>query len=405
MRQLAIFAIIMLWGSCFAFSEMVSRDIFSPVERHTHSSSIIETENGWFLACWYEGSGERKANDVSIKGASLKSHSQTHWSNAFSLTDTPDLPDCNPFFFYDDQKRIWLYWIVPIGNRWENSLLFFKRASGLKENGEPLWNWQGNIILKPGHDFLESMVAGFNELRMDENMWSEYSKQLINAANDPSKRQMGWMTRNHPLQLSKNHWIVPMYSDGFNVSLMAITYDGGETWKSSKPIVGLGPIQPTLASRSANEVVAFMRDSGPNPGRVMVSYSKDAGNSWSLAQDTEIPNPGSSVAVLHSNNGHWLLAGNFNEKDRSSLGILGSSDYGNNWNYRLEIVSDLSDDQKASYSYPSIIEDAQGQFHMTFSVAANGKETIRHIAIERDVIFNKENQFAGWKTLPNVNER
>ena len=60
----------------------------------------------------------------------------------------------------------------------------------------------------------------------------------------------------------------------------------------------------------------------------MVSYSKDAGNSWSLAQDTEIPNPGSSVAVLHSNNGHWLLAGNFNEKDELISDLITKSPLG-----------------------------------------------------------------------------
>ncbi len=37
-----------------------------------HSSSIIELPNGDMMACWFEGSGERNANDVQVKGARLK---------------------------------------------------------------------------------------------------------------------------------------------------------------------------------------------------------------------------------------------------------------------------------------------------------------------------------------------
>lgn len=404
------FLIVFLICLCFisdALSEIDTHDIFLPKSTHTHSSSIIQLENGWLLSCWYEGSGERKANDVQIKGAALLSGGGTsNWSKPFTMADTPGLPDCNPVLFYDDQMRIWLYWIIPIGNHWENSLLVFKRADKVLPGGEPLWNWQGNIILSPGDNFTNSLITGFKDLQLDESMWSEYaqpySKQLIAASRIAGQRQTGWMTRNHPIHLSKGHWIIPLYSDGFNLSLMAITRDGGQTWTSSKPIIGLGPIQPALVLRKKNEVIAFMRDSGPKPGRVLVSLSKDKGYSWSLARDTEIPNPGSSVDILKSQSGNWLLVGNFNEKDRSQLEILGSKNSGDNWNYRLILSAGKSNAGHSSFSYPSIIQDLRGKIHITYSAAVNGQETIRHVILNEKEIFNDANQFGGWATFPQM---
>ena len=46
------------------------------------------------------------------------------------------------------------------------------------------------------------------------------------------------MTRAHPYVLDGTRLIVPLYSDGFSFSLMAITDDWGATWKTSTPLVG-----------------------------------------------------------------------------------------------------------------------------------------------------------------------
>ena len=48
------------------------QNIFPLQSRHVHSSSIVELPNGDLLSCWFQGSGERKANDVKIMGSRLK---------------------------------------------------------------------------------------------------------------------------------------------------------------------------------------------------------------------------------------------------------------------------------------------------------------------------------------------
>ena len=50
--------------------------IFPMQPQHTHGSSIVTLPNGDILAAWFQGSGERTADDVKIMGARLKKGSQ-----------------------------------------------------------------------------------------------------------------------------------------------------------------------------------------------------------------------------------------------------------------------------------------------------------------------------------------
>ena len=110
------------------------------------------------------------------------------------------------------------------------------------------------------------MEQRFDELGVDDGMWAEfarpYHRMLLEAAQDPYKRQTGWMTRTLPLTLPSGRILIPVYSDGFNASLMAISDDDGATWRASSPIVGLGPIQPAVVRKRNGSLVAYCRDSG-----------------------------------------------------------------------------------------------------------------------------------------------
>ncbi len=47
-------------------------EIFPLVNQHVHGSTIVELPNGDLLAAWFQGSGERWADDVAIMGARLR---------------------------------------------------------------------------------------------------------------------------------------------------------------------------------------------------------------------------------------------------------------------------------------------------------------------------------------------
>src|SRR4030042_408111 len=57
-------------------------EIFPLVSQHVHGSTIVELPNGDLLAAWFQGSGERWADDVAIMGARLRA-GEENWSMTF----------------------------------------------------------------------------------------------------------------------------------------------------------------------------------------------------------------------------------------------------------------------------------------------------------------------------------
>src|SRR5580765_7161941 len=74
--------------------------IFQPLALHTHGSCVVECPNGDLLACWYQGSGERRADDVAVMGARRR-RGDRQWSKPFLMADTPGFPDTNPCLLVD----------------------------------------------------------------------------------------------------------------------------------------------------------------------------------------------------------------------------------------------------------------------------------------------------------------
>jgi predicted neuraminidase len=362
--------------------------IFPLQDQHVHSSSLIELPNGDLLTCWFHGSGERKSNDVVIQGSRLAADA-TAWSPVFLMADTPGLPDCNPVLFLDRRERLWLFWIVPIANRWEHSLLKFRRADQWETKGAPPWSWQGTILLQPGAQFAEQLAEGFALLQPEEGMWAEYAppytRLLLHAARDPAKRQRGWMTRTHPITLESGRILLPLYSDGFNVSLVAISDDNGASWRASRPIVGLGPIQPTIIPQNNGQLVALMRDSGDAPSRVLRSTSADGGESWTAAVDTKIPNPGSSLEAIRIGDGRWVMALNDTEQGRHRLTLACSDDEGTTWKWKR--VLEEAPQRDRSFEYPSLIQTTDGRLHCTYSYVTRAGRAIRHTSVDVDWIL------------------
>jgi predicted neuraminidase len=167
--------------------------------------------------------------------------------------------------------------------------------------------------------------------------------------------------------------LVPLYSDGFSFSLMAISDNWGATWTTSTPLVGFGNIQPSLARQKDGTLVAYMRDNGPPPKRLMVSRSTDRGETWSTVEDSDVPNPGTGAEVIVLANGNWVLIYNDLERGRYSLAVSLSEDEGRTWPWTRHLERDpaSSDEQQlGQYHYPSIIQAADGTLHATYSFFA-----------------------------------
>ncbi len=360
--------------------------IFPAEPWHNHASCLVETRHGDLLACWFHGSGERKSDDVRIEGARLLQGSM-QWSKRFVLADTPDYPDCNPCFLIDEHNALWLFHTTILAHTWESALLKYHRTDHWEGREMPKWTREGVVHLSPGTTFIESISNAVPriEAAMANSQWnpktrgevSDYLTAMKSNATNELHRRLGWMPRAHPMQLG-HRILLPLYHDGFSISIMGISDDGGTSWHCSQPLIGGGNIQPSLTRRRDGALVAWMRDNGPPPHRVMSSESHDLGETWSPVVDTRLPNPGSGVEALVLRNGHWLFIGNDSETGRHTLAVWRSEDEGRTWRFRTPVENDPAG--KASFSYPSLIQSRDDSLHASYSVAeGNGTSFIRHV--------------------------
>jgi predicted neuraminidase len=354
----------------------LTSELIFPLEHwHNHASMVVELPSGDLMVCWFHGSGERTADDVVVRGARLRKGAKT-WSQPFLLADTPGYPDTNATMFLDPKERLWLLWPTILANEWHTALMKYKIASTYSADGPPKWEVKEVLHVTPGDEFAQTVNREVDRLLAagpQSEQATRYGAELKAHAADKLFRRLGWMTRAHPYVLDGTRLIVPLYSDGFSFSLMAITDDWGATWKTSTPLVGRGNIQPSLARKKDGTLVAYMRDNGPAPKRLMISQSTDRGETWSTVEDTELPNPGAGAEVLVLKDGKWAIIYNDLERGRYSLAVSLSEDEGRTWRWTRHLERDApSTDprQLGEYHYPSIIQARDGSLHATYSFFA-----------------------------------
>jgi predicted neuraminidase len=382
----------------------IESELIFPLEHwHNHASCIVECPNGDLLVCWFNGSGERQADDVKVEGARLKKGSKT-WGSRFTMADTLGYPDTNCMIFIDPRQRLWLMWPTILANEWHTALMKYKISSNYMNDGPPRWDSNEVLHLTPGPEFEQAVNIAMTEFEqiikdrpeVEQKTARDYIARTKKNAADKFFRRLGWMTRAHPFILDGKRLIVPLYSDGFSFSIMAITDDWGQTWTASTPLVGGGNIQPSIVKKKDGRLYTLMRDNGPLPKRLHMSESSDGGKTWSKVTDSAIPNPGSGAEVIMLRNGRWALIYNDTERGRHSLAVSISDDEGASWKWTRHLEKDAPGPEAGSYSYPSLMQARDGSLHATYSyhlnrkdvaVSSNGKPARKSIKHAR---FNEE---------------
>jgi predicted neuraminidase len=375
LRWLVLFGFIVRIGIAAPAGFLKGEFIFQHETWHNHSSSIVEAPNGDLIVCWFHGSGERTADDVKIEGARMRKGDEK-WSERFTMADTLGYPDTNCAMFIDPQGRLWLFWPTILANRWETALMKYRISTNYLGDGAPQWSTSEVLHITPGQEFVakvedwlkkEESQVKMRRLDFSKSRALEYLSDIRRQAQDKLTRRLGWMTRAHPVVVSGDRMIVPLYSDGFSFSLMAITDDWGLTWRTSAPLCGDGNIQPTVVERKDGSLYTLMRDNGPAPKRLHQSVSLDRGETWSDVTDSAHPNPGSSAELIRLRNGHWVLISNDTEKGRGRLAVQISEDEGVTWKWKRYLDADESLSGTEQYHYPSIIQAQDGTLHATYS--------------------------------------
>src|SRR5690554_4966648 len=93
-RHLAILGVLLVLGTYQAAAQepMFDAELVLPFQdEHVHGSTIEQLPNGDLLVAWFQGSGERWADDVRIMGARKKAGGEA-WSEPFVLADVDGFP-------------------------------------------------------------------------------------------------------------------------------------------------------------------------------------------------------------------------------------------------------------------------------------------------------------------------
>jgi BNR repeat protein len=364
--------------------------IFPLHPKHNHAPGIAELQGGDLFVTWYRGSGERTADDVAVY-ASRFSKTAGKWQEPYVLADTPNFPDCNTALFVDRQKRLWLFYPTILANTWESCLTNFKIASRLSFDNSPQWDEQGLIFLKPddfgptANKLLDERIAELgSELSAERKARLDVLRERLG---DKLYQRLGWQPRCKPTELPSGRILLPLYSDTFSISIMAITDDGGKTWRASQPLIGFGNIQPTVLRRDDGTLVAYMRENGGRR-RIRIAESRDDGMSWGPVGVTDLPNPGAGVDGVRLDNGHWLLIYNDTTIGRSSLAASLSLDEGRTWSKTRHLERALL----GSYHYPTVIQAADGTIHCVYSYFVTGGKSMKHAAFKEAWVAAGEGQ-------------
>lgn len=371
-------AAIALFGQTNAAPQHTAELVFPLHGQHNHAPGIVEYSNGDLLVSWYRGSGERSADDVAVYGARRK-QGQSQWSEAFLLVDTPHFPDCNTCMMIDRQDRLWLFWPTILANTWESCLTNYLTSSNYLGPGAPQWGCQGLVLIKPA-DFsteanaqLDKLVEKFSPLLNNEAR--EEIAEGRRKLSDKLYQRLGWQPRCKPTVLPSGRILLPLYSDTFSISIMAVSDDDGKTWYASKPLLGFGAIQPAVLRRDTGELVAYMRENGIEQ-RIRVATSKDDGITWGPIVASDLPNPGSGLDGVRLANGHWLLVYNDTTRERNSLAVSISDDEGATWKWTRHLEAQPS----GSYHYPAVIQGRDGTIHAVYSYFVEGGKSMKHAA-------------------------
>lgn len=361
--------------------------IFPLHEAHNHAPGIAELADGELLVSWYRGSGERSADDVAVYGARLKPRSR-EWSQPFLMADTPGFPDCNTALMADESGGVWLFWPVIIANSWESCVTRFKYAADPRGMGDPDWTREGIILLRPedfqepAREVLDKLVAAL-PVPLTERQQRAID-EIRARLGDKLYQRLGWQPRCKPTVLPSGRILLPLYSDTYSVSIMAISDDQGQSWYASEPLLGFGNIQPSVLRRQDGTLVAYMRENGIT-NRIRVSESTDDGLTWGPVGTTDLPNPGSGLDGLVLQSGRWLLVYNDTTDGRHQLAVSLSDDEGRTWPHTRY----LEQHDSGAYHYPSVIQTRDGMIHAVYSYFVEGGKSMKHAAFNEAWILDQ----------------
>jgi len=309
-----------------------------------HASTIVESKAGTLIASFFGGTHEKNP-DVGIW---ISRREGGRWTapveiaNGVQYTRADGVvvrhPTWNPVLF---QPR-------------EGPLMLFYKV------GPTPQTWWGMLMTSAD----------------DGRTWSE-PRRLPQGILGPIK--------NKPIQLADGSILCPTSDErpetGWTVHFERTT-DLGRTWELIGPIntkAEFNAIQPSILEHRDGRLQILART---KEDVVATSWSADQGRTWSKMESAKLANPNSGTDAVTLDDGRHVLVYNPTTRmpdgksgPRSPLNVAVSRD-GLVWR---DVAVLETDDARHGYSYPAVIQTADGLVHITYTWR---RERIRHVVLD-----------------------
>lgn len=315
-----------------------------------HASTIVQTSAGSLLAAFFGGTHEKH-------------------------------PDVGIWLVRAEAGR----WTAPVGVA--NGVQYSRPDGSVVRH--PTWN---PVLFQPRSGPLmlfykvgptpQSWWGMFMTSSDDGRTWSE-PRRLPEGVLGPIK--------NKPVQLADGTLLCPSSAEettetGWRVHFER-TADLGRSWEVTDVVKNaeqeFNAIQPSILFHPDGRLQALCRS---REDVMTVTWSSDGGRTWSPMTATSVPNPNSGNDAITLRDGRHLLVYNPTRRQPDGRGGLRSgprsplvvaiSDDGLSWK---DVVVLETDDARHGYSYPAVIQAADGRVHLTYTWR---RERIRHVVLD-----------------------
>ncbi len=306
------------------------------VTAEVHSAGAVELSNGDIRAVWYGGTREGHS-DVAIY-TNVWDATSGRWGPERIAIDLPQTRAGtkrytrklgNPVITRAANNDLWLFYVSAVGG-WATSSINL----AISKDGGDTWGMPKRLITSP----------------------------ILNLST---------LVKGNPFHFTDGNIGLPVYHEFLGKFGELLRMDSaGNIIDKTRLAWGRDSLQPVIIPYSEQEAISLLRYAGDPPNRILAQYSDDAGLSWPEPAKTKLPNPNAAITGISINGGkRMLMVFNDHPEERDKLSLAVSDDRGASWKvvHIFEQWAEEQKDKKQGYSYPSLIQTSNGDFHLVYS--------------------------------------
>jgi predicted neuraminidase len=352
-----------------------------------HAANLMVLADGDLGCVWFGGTQEGVA-DISVWFSRLR-RGTSEWTEPVQLSDDPTRSEQNPILFPAPDGRLWLLHTAQKSGNQDTAIVRCR----ISDDGGGTWGPAAALFDEQGVFVRHPIVV------LDNGDW------LLPAYHCRTKPGVKWVGDN-------------------DESVVRISSDQGKTWFEVPVPESMGCVHMSIV-KGRRGLLGFFRSRWADS--IYISRSNDNGRTWTKPIPTALPNNNSSIQATRLANGHIAIiyndirAGETTERrvslydeiededapdasaaspapvaktgrtafwgtPRAPMTVAISPDDGETWPWKrnLEVgdgycmTNNSADRRNREYSYPTILQTADGAIHIAYTV---WRQKIRYVRV------------------------